>query len=92
MMMQNHKAKMATVIVNGMKKPDFVQKLGEEGPADNIKPEKPESDSEMAAQTAMKAFMDAMKGDDAKAALSSMKDLMDLIEDQPSDTKEGDEE
>lgn len=94
MLLMPGKKKVATIIVAGMspKKPDFVQKMGEEGDTGEYKVPEGESDSMMGLVTAAESVMKAFKDNNAKNAANALKNFIDMYEACCDDGMEGESE
>lgn len=94
MLLMPGKKKVATIIVAGMspKKPDFVQKMGEEGDTGEYKVPEGEDESMMGLVSAAESVMKAFKDGNAKNAAKALKNFIYMCEEEGDEGMEGESE
>lgn len=89
MLLMPNKKKIASVIIAGIggkKKPDYVQKLGEESGTGEFKVPEPEADAD-GVEAAMEDFLRAVERKDAKAMARALKNALVMCESEESEVE-----
>lgn len=95
MLLMPNRKKVASVIVAGMKrggdkKPDFVQKLGEESGTGDFKAPEPEDDDvDVGLEAAMDEFLSAVEAKDAKGMARALKSAVSMCAHEDAPAEEG---
>lgn len=91
MLLMPNKKKIATLIVSRIKKPDFVQKLGDESKTGSY--DLPEKEEEgMGLKAAMEDFLRAVEAKDARGMAEAFKAACECAELEPSDEYENEDD
>lgn len=90
MLLGPNKKKMISVIVAGMKKPPFVQKLGEDSGSNELPAPvaSPEKDDSYGLDASMEAFISALGSKDTKQAVSAMKNFFSMVDEPEGEAEE----
>lgn len=85
MLLMPNKKKVAALIVSGLKKPAYVQKLGEESDTGSFKTKGDDEEDEaaMGPVAAMEALLKAIEVKDAKAMASALEDFVGMCGEEP---------